>query len=60
MLGISGLKSECHGIRTLNVESFCGRKTETCEELKKRRVDVWGMQEVIWKGQGTRFVDCLG
>ena len=48
MRRISGFKSECHGIRfgTLNVGSFCGRKTEVCEELRKRRVDVYCMQEV--------------
>ena len=39
---ISGFKSECHGINfgTLNVRSLCGRKTEVCEELRKRKVDV--------------------
>ena len=59
---ISGFKSECHGIRfgTLNVGSLCGRKTEVCEELRKRRVDVCCIQEVRWKGQGARFVGILG
>ena len=44
----SGFKSEYQGIRfgTLNVGSLCGRKTEVCEELRKRRVDVCCMQEV--------------
>ena len=39
---ISGFKSECQGIRfgTLNVGSLCGKKTEVCEELRKRKVDV--------------------
>ena len=47
-----------HGIRfgTLNVGSLCGRKTEVCEALRKRKVDVWCIQEVRWKGQGARFV----
>ena len=51
-------KSECYGTRfgTLNVGSLCARKTEVCEELRKRRVDVCCMQEVRWKGQGARFV----
>ena len=46
---ISGLKPECHGIRfgTLNVGSLCEKKTEVCEELRKRRVDVRCMQKVI-------------
>ena len=59
---ISGLKSECHGIRfgTLNAGSLCGRKTEKCEELRKRRVDVCYIQEVRWKGQGARFVGTSG
>ena len=38
------------------MESLCGRKTEKCEELRKRRVDVGCLQEVRWKGQGARFV----
>ena len=41
---------------TLNVRSLCGRKTEVCEELRKRTVDVCCMQEVRWKGQGACFV----
>ena len=45
---ISRFKSVCLGIRfaALNVGSLCGRKTEVCEELRKRRVDVCCMQEV--------------
>ena len=59
---ISGFKSECHGIRfgTLNVGSLCGRKTEVCKELRKRKVDVCCIQEVRWKGQGARFVGASG
>ena len=59
---ISGFKSKCHGIRfdTLNVESLCGRKTDVCEELKTRKVDVCCIQEVRWKGLGARFVGTLG
>ena len=44
---------------TLNVGSLCGRKTEVCEELRMRRVDVCCIQEVRWKGQETRFVGTL-
>ena len=40
----------------LDVGSLCGRKTEMCEELRKRRVDVFCGQEVRWKDQGARFV----
>ena len=36
--------------------SLCGKKTEVCEELRKRKVDVCCMQEVRWKGQGVCFV----
>ena len=59
---ISGFKSECHEIRfgTLSMGSLCGKKTEVCEELRKRKVDVCGIQEVRWKGQGARFVGALG
>ena len=55
---ISRFKPQCCGIRSgaLNMGSFCGRKTEVCEELKKRRVDVRYAQEVRWKGQGARLV----
>ena len=40
--------------------SLCGRKTEVCEELRKRKVDVCCIQEVRWKGQGARFVGASG
>ena len=40
--------------------SLCGRKTEVCGELRKRKVDVCCIQEVRWKGQGARFVGTLG
>ena len=43
-----------------NVGSLCGRKTEVCEELTKRKVDICCIQEVRWKGQGARFVGTLG
>ena len=58
---ISGFKSECHEIRfgTLNVGNLYKRKTEVCEELRKRRVDVCCMQKVRWKGQGARLVGTL-
>ena len=59
---ISGFKSECHEIRfgTINVVSLCGRKTEVCEELRKRKVDVYCIQEVRWKGQEAPFVGTSG
>ena len=49
---IPGFKSECHGIRfgTLNAGNLCERKTEVCEKLRKRKVDVCCIQEVRWKG----------
>ena len=58
---ISGFKSKSRGIRfvMLNMGSFCGRKTDVCEELRKRRVDVWCIQEEEWKGQEARFVGSL-
>ena len=59
---ISEFKSEYYGIRfdTLNVGSLCGRKTEVCEELRKRRVEVCCIQEVRWKGQGACFAGTSG
>ena len=61
VLRISGFQS-CHDLRfgTLNVGSLCGRKTEVCEELRRRRVDVCCLQEVRWKGQGARFLGSEG
>ena len=38
----------------------CEMKTEVCEELRKRTVDVCCIQEARWKGQGARFVGNLG
>ena len=57
-----GFKSECHGIGfcTLNVGSLCGRKTEECKELRKRRIHVCCMQKVRWKGQRAHFVGTSG
>ena len=45
---ISEFKLECHGIKfgTLNVRNLCERKTEVCEKMRKRRVDVCCMQKV--------------
>ena len=45
---------------TSNVESLCGRKTELCEELSKRRVVVCCRQEVRRKVQGAHFVGTQG
>ena len=33
---------------------------EVCEELRKRKVDVCGLQEVRWKNEGTRFFGIFG
>lgn len=41
---------------TWNVGSICGRGTEVCEELRKRKVDLCCLQEVRWRGQGSRFL----
>ena len=43
-----------------NVGSLCGRGVEICEELRKRKVDVCGLQEVRWKNEGTRFLGVFG
>ena len=31
-----------------------------CEQLRKREFDMGCQQEVRWRGQGVRFVDCRG
>ena len=58
----SGFKPESRGIRfgTLNVGSLCGKKTEVCEEQRKKRVDVCRMKEVRWKSLEARFVGTSG
>ena len=33
---------------------------EVCEELRKRKVGVCGLQEVRWKNEGTRFLGVFG
>ena len=43
-----------------NVGSLCGKGTEVCEELRKRKVDVCCLQEVRWRGQGARFMGVKG
>ena len=50
------------GIRFVswNVGSISGRRTEVCEELRKRKVDVCCLQEVRWRGEGTRFFGVKG
>ena len=43
-----------------NVGSICGRGTEVCEELRKRKVVVCCLQEVRWRGEGARFFGVKG
>ena len=31
-----------------------------CEELRKRKVDVCGLQEARWKNKGNRFLEVFG
>ena len=41
---------------TWNVGTLTGRSTEVVQVLNKRRVDVCCLQEVRWKGSGTRLI----
>ena len=43
-----------------NAGNICGRGTEVCEELRKRKVDVCCLQEVRWRGEGARFFGVKG
>ena len=43
-----------------NVGSLCSRGTEVSEELRKRKVDVYCLQEVRWRGEGARFFGVKG
>ena len=42
------------------MESLCGKGVDECEKLRKRKVDVCGLQEVRWKNEGTRFLEVFG
>ena len=63
MLKIPGLKIHKEKVEkriggkfgSWNVDSSSGREMEVCEELRKRQVDVCCLQEVRWRGEGTRF-----
>ena len=43
-----------------SVGSLWGGGVEVCEELRKRKVDVCGLQKVRWKNEGTRFLGVFG
>lgn len=61
---ISGLgnPNKWVGVRfgSWNIGSLCGRGTEVTEELRRRMVDVCCLQEVRWRGQGSRFIGVQG
>ena len=40
--------------------SLCGRGVEVCEELRKTKVDVCGLQDVRWKNKGIQFLGVFG
>ena len=48
------------GFGSWNVGSICGRGTEVCKELRKRKVDVCCLQEVKWRGEGACFFGVKG
>ncbi|ESO12369.1 hypothetical protein HELRODRAFT_158879 [Helobdella robusta] len=45
---------------TWNVGTLTGRSLEVVEELQRKMVDVAALQEIRWKGEGTRFVGAKG
>ena len=45
---------------TWNVGTLTDRSSEVAVELWQRRVDVCAVQEIRWKGEGTRFVGPAG
>ena len=44
----------------MEVGNFRGRGTEVCEQLRKREVDMCGLEEVRWRGQEAQFVGIRG
>ncbi|ESN95639.1 hypothetical protein HELRODRAFT_150089, partial [Helobdella robusta] len=45
---------------TWNVGTLTGRSLEVVKKLQRRVVDVAALQEIRWKGEGTRFVGDKG
>ena len=43
-----------------NVGSIFVKRTEVCEELRKRKVDVCCLQEARWRGEGACFLGVKG
>ena len=41
---------------TMKIQKLKDTCVEVCEELRKRKVDVCGIQEVRWKNKDTRFL----
>ena len=40
--------------------TISGRGTEVSKELRKRKVDVYCLQEVRWRGEGARMFGVKG
>ena len=40
-------------VGTWNLGSVRGKGGDVCEEMRKRMIDVWNLQEVILRGQGA-------
>ena len=45
---------------SLNIKSLNGKKMELCEELLKREIGICCIQEVRWRGMGSKLVGSLG
>ena len=43
-----------------NLGSVSEKGGEVCEELRKRKTDVYWLQEVRWRGQGARMLGMKG
>ena len=44
-------------LRTLNIGTLNGKGFEICEDIWKRKVDLCCLQEVRWRGCGSRPID---
>ena len=53
-----GLSSFSSG--SFNIGSLTGKSMELCEKLLKREVDICCIQEVTWRGMGSKFLGSLG
>ena len=59
VLRIPGLSFSFFSFGSYNIGSLNGKSMELCEELVRREVGICCIQEVGWRGMGSKFVGSL-